>query len=76
MKYFLITQDGNYADEFDVSGFRLVKFKSEKEILKLSIFSTIFLAILGLIFGLLASSATIIFDSIYGMIDALMTIFR
>ena len=52
----------------------LSKFKSEKEILKLSIFTTIFLAILGLIFGLLASSATIIFDSIYGMIDALMTI--
>ena len=52
----------------------LLNLKSEKEILKLSIFSTIFLAILGLIFGLLASSATIIFDSIYGMIDALMTI--
>ena len=33
MKYFLITQDGNYADEFDVSGFRLVKFKSEKDLL-------------------------------------------
>ncbi len=52
----------------------LLNLKSEKEILKLSIFTTIFLAILGLIFGLLASSATIIFDSIYGMIDALMTI--
>lgn len=54
----------------------LSKFKSEKEILKLSIFTTIFLAILGLIFGLLASSATIIFDSIYGMIDALTRIMQ
>lgn len=52
----------------------LIKFKSENEILKLSIFSKIFLAIIGLIFGLLASSATIIFNSIYGMIDAFMTL--
>ena len=53
--------------------FNYCKFNSEKEILKLSIFSTIILATVGLFFGLLASSATIIFDSIYGIIDALMT---
>ena len=50
----------------------LSKFKSEKEILKLSIFTTIF-SNSWFDFGS-ASSATIIFDSIYGMIDALMTV--
>lgn len=50
-----------------------LNLKSEDGILRLSIFSTIFLSILGVIFGLLSSSSTIIFDSIYAMIDAMMT---
>ncbi|MCR1814716.1 cation diffusion facilitator family transporter [Aliarcobacter butzleri] len=47
--------------------------KNEQNLLRISIFSTILLAGIGIIFGLLASSSTIIFDSIYAMIDAVMT---
>lgn len=47
--------------------------KDEQNLLRISIFSTILLASIGLIFGLLARSSTIIFDSIYAMIDAVMT---
>lgn len=50
-----------------------MNLKTEANLLKISIFSTIVLAIIGIIFGLLASSSTIIFDSIYGLIDAVMT---
>lgn len=47
--------------------------KNEQNLLRISIFSTILLASIGIVFGLLASSSTIIFDSIYAMIDAVMT---
>ena len=50
-----------------------MNLKTEDNILKISIFSTIALAIIGIIFGFLASSSTIIFDGIYGLIDAVMT---
>jgi predicted Co/Zn/Cd cation transporter (cation efflux family) len=50
-----------------------MNLKTESNLLKISIFSTIILAIFGILFGLLASSATIIFDGIYGLIDAVMT---
>ena len=50
-----------------------MNLKTEDNLLKISIFSTIALAIIGILFGLLASSSTIIFDSIYGLIDAVMT---
>ncbi|WP_419678236.1 cation diffusion facilitator family transporter [Aliarcobacter lanthieri] len=53
--------------------FQYFDLKSEQSLLRISIFSTILLAIVGIIFGLLARSSTIIFDSIYGMIDAVMT---
>ena len=50
-----------------------MNLKTEDNLLKISIFSTIALALIGILFGLLASSSTIIFDSIYGLIDAVMT---
>lgn len=34
MKYFLLQQDDNYADEFDISGFILKQGKSKKEVLE------------------------------------------
>ncbi|WP_418185138.1 cation diffusion facilitator family transporter [Aliarcobacter vitoriensis] len=53
--------------------FKYLNLQTEDGILRLSIFTTILLAIVGIVFGLIASSSAIIFDSIFGMIDAVMT---
>ena len=50
-------------------------YKTEQGVLRISIAGTLVLAFVGIILGLLASSAVIIFDSIYEMADAVMTFF-
>ena len=40
MKYYLVTESGNYADEFDIEGFALFKAESEDE-LKSSLWKSI-----------------------------------
>lgn len=46
---------------------------SEDGVLRLSIAVTLFLTLLGLFFGLLAASLTILFDAVYELVDVVMT---
>jgi predicted Co/Zn/Cd cation transporter (cation efflux family) len=48
---------------------------TEPSVLRLSIIVTFALAIFGVVFGLLTGSASIIFDGVYTLIDAIMTSF-
>lgn len=48
---------------------------TEPSVLRLSIFVTFALAVFGVVFGLLTGSASIIFDGVYTLIDAIMTSF-
>lgn len=48
--------------------------RSEQGVLKISIAFTIVMAALGVIFGLLSGSFAIIFDGVYELIDAVMTV--
>ncbi len=48
--------------------------KTEQGILRLSIAVTVFLACLGILFGLLSGSTSIIFDGFYSLTDATMTV--
>lgn len=47
--------------------------RSEQGVLRISIVFTIFMAGLGVVFGLLSGSSAIIFDGVYELTDALMT---
>lgn len=46
---------------------------SEEGVLRLSIAVTFFLTLLGVLFGLLAASLTILFDAVYELVDVVMT---
>ena len=48
--------------------------RDEQALLRLSIAATIVLAAAGVIVGLIAGSAAIVFDGVYGVVDAVMTI--
>jgi len=48
---------------------------TEPSVLRLSIIVTFALAVFGVVFGLLTGSASIIFDGVYTLIDAIMTSF-
>lgn len=47
---------------------------SEQRVLRISIAVTVFLAAAGIIFGLLSGSYAIVFDGVYALTDAIMTI--
>ncbi|STX36916.1 cation efflux protein [Legionella feeleii] len=47
---------------------------AEQQILKISIGMTFFLSITGIVFGLLSGSLAIVFDGMFDMIDAFMSI--
>jgi predicted Co/Zn/Cd cation transporter (cation efflux family) len=47
---------------------------TEQSVLRLSIIAAVFQAALGIAFGLLAGSQSIIFDGFYGLVDATMTV--
>lgn len=49
--------------------------KTEESVLKISIAGTVTLGAIGIAMGLLARSSAILFDSVYEMIDAVMTLF-
>lgn len=55
--------------------FNYFNYKTEQGVLRISIAGTLVLAFVGIILGLMASSAVIIFDSIYETADAVMTFF-
>ena len=46
---------------------------SEEGVLRLSIAITLFVTLLGVVFGLLAASLTILFDAVYELVDVVMT---
>ncbi|HRO58703.1 MAG TPA: cation transporter [Burkholderiaceae bacterium] len=46
---------------------------SEQGVLRISIAITLFVTVLGVVFGLLAESLTLLFDAIYELIDVVMT---
>src|SRR5690606_12551118 len=46
---------------------------SEEGVLRLSIAVTLFVTVLGVFFGLLAASLTILFDAVYELLDVVMT---
>ena len=46
---------------------------SEEGVLRLSIATTLFVTVLGVVFGLLATSLTILFDAVYELVDVVMT---
>ncbi len=48
--------------------------RTEQSVLRLSIAATLVLAGLGILFGLLSGSYAIVFDGVYALIDAVMTI--
>jgi predicted Co/Zn/Cd cation transporter (cation efflux family) len=48
--------------------------RTEQSVLRLSIVITLVLAGLGILFGLLSGSFAIVFDGVYSLIDAMMTI--
>lgn len=48
--------------------------RTEQSVLRLSIVATLILAGLGILFGLLSGSFAIVFDGVYALIDAIMTI--
>jgi len=50
-----------------------VTMNREQRILRTSIAMTVVLAIAGIVFGLMAGSASIVFDGIFGLTDAVMT---
>lgn len=45
----------------------------EQTVLRVSVFATVMLALSGVVFGLAAGSTAIIFDGVYGLVDAAMT---
>ncbi len=47
--------------------------RSEEAVLRFSIVATLFVTVLGVVFGLLATSLTILFDGIYELFDVAMT---
>lgn len=48
--------------------------KTEQSVLRLSIAVTFLLAAAGIVFGLLSGSFAIVFDGVYALTDAIMTI--
>lgn len=46
---------------------------TEEGVLRLSIATTLFVTLLGVVFGLLATSLTILFDAVYELVDVVMT---
>ena len=52
---------------------RFPSLKTEEGVLRYSIFITVFVTLLGVIFGLLAHSLTLIFDAVYELLDVIMT---
>lgn len=48
--------------------------KSEQQVLKISILATILLACFGIIFGILSGSSAVIFDGVYSLTDACLTV--
>ena len=48
--------------------------KSEQSVLRISIAITVLLASLGIVFGLLSGSFAIVFDGVYSLLDASMTV--
>ncbi|MDQ2077622.1 cation diffusion facilitator family transporter [Marinimicrobium sp. ABcell2] len=56
------------------NGGRLFDLKDERGVLKVSITATLMIAVFGLGFGLVSGSYSIIFDGVYAMVDACMSL--
>lgn len=64
---------GGYKPETTSIGERAALMKTEQGLLRVSIAVTIFTAGVGILFGILSGSFAIVFDGVYAMTDAAMT---
>jgi predicted Co/Zn/Cd cation transporter (cation efflux family) len=53
---------------------QLFDLSTEKSILRISVLGAVFISTLGIVFGLISGSGSIMFDGIYSLIDAVMSL--